>query len=148
MGDSIYDDVVPWNRAAAQYRPRTNAVEQPLNKSVGKYLEEPALHYTAGTKVTKRVADRLGKHGITSAFVHADPIAMEPEMVRGVLGTYSDPDWRTRLSGFYTADAFQKALNRGLSSDTASTSYIPSLTTTASVFGRGLGTTGKYGRST
>lgn len=145
LGDNIYDDVVPWNKMSAEYKPRADAQEHQLNKAVGQYLEEPALHYTPGTRVTKKVAAHLQKHGIDKAIVHPEPIDVEPEMVRGVLGVYHDPDWRTRLSGFYTSSAFEKAVHRGLSSDTNSTSYVPGLTSATNSFGRQLGATGKYG---
>ncbi len=146
LGDNIYDDVVPWNRMSAQYKPRPDAREQQVGKALGQYLEEPALHYTPGTKINKRVAAQLQKHGINAAFVHPEPLEVEPEMVRGVLGVFHDPDWRTRLSGFYTASSFEKSLHRGLTSDTNSTSYVPSLTAATPTFGRELGTTGKYGQ--
>ncbi len=147
LGDNVYDDIVPWNMAVHAYKPRATAQLAPADKQVGKYLDEPALHYTPGTKITNRVATTLKKHGIGDVYGHPEPMDLEPEMVRSVMSVAHDPDWRTRLSGFYTASSFERALHRGLESDTNSTSYVPSLTASPATFGRQLGTTGKYGQS-
>lgn len=146
LGDNVYDDIVPWNTAMHAYRPRATAQRQAPDKLVGKYLEEPALHYTPGTRITNKVAARLKKHGVSDVYAHDEPLDLEPEMVRSVMSVAHDPDWRTRLSGFYTAGSFEKALHRGLSSDTASTSYVPALTAQPQDFGRQLAQTGKYGQ--
>jgi len=144
IGDAIYDDVVPFNALVHNYRPRSGAVEKNLNTALGEYLEEPALHYTPGTQVTHKVAKELGKWGIKSAFTHPEPPDFTPELVRGVHSVYNDPDWKTRLTGFYTSSAFSKALHRGLESDTNSTSYAGAMAAPGTL-GKNLGTTGKYG---
>lgn len=144
VGDAIYGDIVPYDKLMAEYQPRQNALEQDPSKAIGKYLEEPVLHYTPGTRVTRKVADRLKKWGIRNVFTHSDPPPFEPYMVRGVLGVYHDPDWRTRQAGFYTARAFERSLHRGLESDLDSTSFVPNVAQTGT-FGSQLGTQGKYG---
>lgn len=144
VGDAIYGDVVPYGRLAATYEPRPDAKEADPEKLVGNYLEEPALHYTPGTRITKKVAKRLKKWGINGVRAHVDPPAFEPYMVRGLHSVYHDPDWKVRQAGFYTARAFEKSVHRGLESDTQSTSFVPALTT-PKVLGRSLGTLGKYG---
>jgi hypothetical protein len=147
IGDSIYGDTIPYNTLSAQYQPRQDAQETAMGQSaLGRYLEEPALHYTPGTRITKRVADDLKKWGIAKAYTHQDAPDFEPEFVRGVHAVSHDPDWKTRLTGFYTASSFEKALHRGLDSDTESTSYAPAVSTPA-VLGQNLGTTGKYGQA-
>jgi hypothetical protein len=60
------------------------------------------------------------------------------------LSVFHDPDWKTRLSGFYTSRAFKRSLHRGLGSSAESTSYVPSLTAPTNL-GRHLKTLGKYG---
>jgi hypothetical protein len=145
IGDNIYDDIVPYNRLAYNYKPRPTAKENDVKSAIGQYLEEPALHYTPGTRITKRVAQELEKWKIGKVFTNQDPPDFEPYMVRGMLSASNDPDWRTRLGGFYTARSFQKSLHRGLESDTMSTSFVPSLTQPKN-FGRRLETLGKYGK--
>jgi len=146
IGDSVYGDTVPFNRLAYQYKPRPDAREDLLDSSVGRYLEEPALHYTPGTRITKKVAKRLKGYGIVKAMVHSDPPDFEPVMQRSALAVYNDPDWRTQLGGFYTSSAFQKSVERGAISDPASTSFIPAMGK-PSVLGRHLKLTGKYAKA-
>lgn len=145
MGDNIYGDVVPYNTLTSNYQLRPNSRENDPQKVRGQYLEEPVLHYTPGTRVTRKVSDNLKKWGIKKVFTNVDPPDFEPHMVRGLLSTYHDPDWKTRLSGFYTSRAFNRSLHRGLESDTQSTSYVPA-TTTAKHLGKSLSTLGKYGQ--
>ncbi len=143
VGENIYDDVVPYGRLMATYRPRDDAVEFEPKHAVGRYLEEPVLHYTPGTRVTKKIADHLNKWKVKSIFTHDDPPGFEPHMVRGLLSVYHDPDWKTRLGGFYTARAFERSLHRGLESDRQSTSFLPAITQPTG-FGANLQRTGKY----
>jgi len=142
--DNIYGDVVPYGRLMAKYKPRRNAQELPVNKLKDKYLEEPVLHYTPGTRVNSKVIDKLKKYNIRSVYAHDDEPDFEPHMVRGVLSVYNDPDWKTRQAGFYTARAFQKSLHRGAESDTKSTSFVPAFSQPERL-GAQLGELGKYG---
>lgn len=146
IGDNVYDDVVPVNRLISQYKPRPNAKEDSPDMSVNRYLEEPVLHYTPGTRITKRVANHLKKWNIKSVFTHDSPPDFEPQMVRSMYSVFYDPDWRTKLLGFYTSNAFMQSLHRGAESDTASTSYAPALAK-PSVLGRHLSSLGKYGHA-
>jgi len=127
VGDHVYDDVVPFNSLMASYKPRANAGEHNPSKSVGKYLEEPALHYTPGTRITKKVAKDLEKWGIDKVYSHDEEPDFQPHMVRGLYSVYHDPDWKTRQMGFYTSSAFQRSLHRGAESDTKGTSFAPRL---------------------
>lgn len=144
IGDHIVDDIVPFNRLAAQYKPRPNAQLVPASTAAGKYLEEPVLHYTPGTRVNKSVLADLHKWGIKDVTVNDDEPDFQPHMVRGVHSVYNDPDWRTRLSGFYTAEGFKDSVRRGRVSDTNSTSFVPGLTV-GTGFGDQLKQTGQYG---
>jgi DNA-directed RNA polymerase subunit beta' len=145
IGDNVYDDVVPFNRLSSQYKPRANAVDQDPDQAVGQYMEEPALHYTPGTRITKKVAKHLKKWGVKSVFSNKDTPDFEPQMIRSMLGVYHDPDWRTKLLGFYTSAAFTDAVHRGGESDLSSTSYAPALAK-PNVLGRHLSSLGKYGQ--
>ncbi len=144
IGDNIYDDVVPFNRLSASYTPRPTSKQLPVKQLRGKYLEEPVLHYTPGTRVSSKMIDQLKKYNIESVFANDEEPDFEPHMVRSMLSVYHDPDWRTQQMGFYTARAFQKSLHRGATSDTASTSFVPALSE-----GKGFGSTlprsGQYG---
>lgn len=146
IGDNIYDDVVPYNRLTYNYTPRPGAAALSPKKAVGRYLEEPVLHYTPGTQVTRRVAEQLEKWKVGDVYSHEDEPDFEPHMVRGMLSVYHDPDWKTQLAGFYTSRAFQRSLHRGGESDAQSTSFVPGITQPTR-FARNLRTLGKYGET-
>ena len=145
-GDAVVDEVIPYGAVGHDYQPRQGARLVNPGMAQGKYLEEPVLHYTPGTKVTKRVRKDLEKWKIKDVHVHDEAPGFQPFMQRGMLGVYNDPDWQTRLSGFYTTSAFTEAVHRGRESDPNSTSFIPAL-----VQGKGFGTDlkqkGSYGSS-
>jgi DNA-directed RNA polymerase subunit beta' len=144
IGDHVPDDVVSYNQLAHGYKPRPDAKLSSPSSAVGNYLEEPALHYTIGTKVTRKVADHLKRHGIQDVHSHPEPPGFSPHLQRGILGVHSDPDWQTALSGFYTASSFQRNLARGAVSDPNSTSYVPAAAA-GTDFGKHLKETGTYG---
>lgn len=145
-GDNVYDDVVPIGSLLSNYKPRVDAQETDATSAHGQYLDEPVLHYTPGTKITKRVVRDLQKWKIPKIFTHKDPPDFEPEFVRSVYSIYHDPDWRTRISGFYTSSALEKALHKGLKSNPSGTSYMPALGI-GTQFGQQLTTAGKYAQS-
>jgi DNA-directed RNA polymerase subunit beta' len=140
------DEIVPHHTIAAHYEPREGSELVAPGVAVGKYLEEPALHYTPGTRVTKRVKKDLDAWKIKDIRVHREAPGFQPYMQRGMLGVHSDPDWQTRLSGFYTTSAFTEAVHRGRESDPNSTSFVPALVR-GQHFGTDLKQKGSYGVS-
>jgi hypothetical protein len=91
------------------------------------YLEEPVLHYSVGTKITKSVADTMKRYGINNIQAHKEPPPFESEMVRGMANISNDPDWMTRMLGSYQERGFLNSVHRGLASDTSGSSYVPAL---------------------
>jgi DNA-directed RNA polymerase subunit beta' len=144
IGEHVPDDIVGYGQLTHGYKPREDATLQPVRHSIGRYMEEPGLHYGVGTKITKKVAKHLDKHGIADVYSHAEPPGFEPVHQRGLLATHQDPDWQVPLAGFYSSSAFQHSLSRGATSDPNSTSFVPALAR-GKGFGKGLGTTGTYG---
>lgn len=146
FGDHIVDDLVPHGAIAANYKPREGHERMGVGRAHGRYLEEPVLHYTPGTRITRRVVEDLKKWGIKDVDTHDQDPGFEPYMQRGMLGVHQDPDWKTRLAGFYTTSAFTDAVHRGRHSDPNSTSFVPAVAR-----GQGLGqdltTQGTYGAS-
>ena len=128
IGEHVYGDTVPAGMLYARYKPRPDARRVKPDQAVGKYLEEPVLHYTPGTRVNTKVAKQLAKFGISDLDVHDQEPDFRPSMVRSVHSVYHDPDWQTRLGGFYTSSAFQQALHRGATSTVGGTSHLSNLT--------------------
>jgi hypothetical protein len=144
IGDHVPDDVVAFNQLVHNYKPRPDAKLMAPHAAVGRYLEEPALHHTVGTKLTKRVASHLEKHGIRDVYTHEEPPGFEPYMQRAITHGHSDPDWESGLGGFYTSSGFEHNLARGATSTPNSTSFLPALAL-GTDFGKHLKQTGHYG---
>jgi hypothetical protein len=125
--DALPDDIVPYDYIARTYKPREGAFEVEPHKAMNKYLEEHALHFTIGTRITPKVADHLKNFGINKVIVHNDPPPFEPEMIRAMNQPQNDPNWVSRLGGSYLERGLLQATHRGLESNTHSTSFIPSL---------------------
>lgn len=126
-GDYAPDDVVPYSMLERTWQPRPGAVVGNPSTLSNHYLEEPVLHYSIGTKVTKSVAANLQKYGINNVQAHKEPPPFEPEMVRGMANISNDPDWMTRMLGSYQERGFLDSVHRGRASDTAGSSYVPAL---------------------
>ena len=126
-GDYTPDDVVPYSMLERNWRPRDGSVSAAPTTLGNHYLEEPVLHYSIGTKITKSVADNMRKYGINTIQAHKEPPPFQPEMIRGMSNISNDPDWMTRMLGSYQEKGFLNSVHRGLKSDSAGSSYVPAL---------------------
>ncbi|NDC55431.1 MAG: hypothetical protein EBZ69_01150 [Alphaproteobacteria bacterium] len=126
-GDYAPDDVVPYSMVERVWRPRPGSVSGAPPALLNHYLEEPTLHYSVGTKITKTVADNLKKYGINSVQAHKEAPPFQPEMVRGMANISNDQDWMTRMLGSYQEKGFLNSVHRGLSSNESGSSYVPAL---------------------
>jgi hypothetical protein len=115
LGDYLPDQVVSYNAIAKNYKPRANSETIRIDRSLGKYLEEPVLHYTIGTRVTSRVITELKSKGIQSIVVNNNPPNFEPEMVRLLAVPGHVPDWAHNLYATYLERALVDAVNKGTS---------------------------------
>lgn len=126
-GNYTPDQVVPYSAFEREWEPRTGAVSADPASLRGHYLEKPALHYSIGTRITPSVINMFKRYGIKSIQAHKEPPPFEPQMVRGMENISRDQDWMTRMLGSYQQKGFLDSVHRGGSSDTAGSSYVPSL---------------------
>jgi DNA-directed RNA polymerase subunit beta' len=140
-GDYAPNDVVPYSMLERNWQPRQGAVAAAPKTLLGHYLEEPVLHYSVGTRITKSVADTLQKYNVQNVQAHKEPPPFEPEMVRGMANISNDPDWMTRMLGSYQERGLLNSVHKGLASDTNSSSYVPALAR-GEQFGLGGATSG------
>lgn len=141
--DHLIDQTVPFNTLAANYRARETARRVRTKQAVGGYLEEPVLHYTPGTRVTPSIAKQIQEFGVQDVDVNDSPPPFEPRFERLMTNTSHDPDWQTRLGGFYIGRSLRKSVHEGAMSDSKSTSFLPSLAQ-ATTFGKDRERTGRY----
>jgi DNA-directed RNA polymerase subunit beta' len=125
-GDFIPDDVVPYHRLEATWKPREDSYELQTDRAIGKFLEKPVLHYSIGTPIKPSMVKTLQKHGIKSLVVNEAAPPFEPTVVRAVDLMQTDPDWMTRQLGGHGRRSFEEAVMRGRDSDTSGTSYVGS----------------------
>jgi DNA-directed RNA polymerase subunit beta' len=127
VGDWAPDEVVPYQTLERLWQPRAGSVTVTPREAAGHYLERPILHYTIGTKVGPKVAASLAKHGVTTIQAHRDPPPFQPEFIRGASNVSEDLDWFPRFLGSGQQKGLLKAVHRNDTSDTNSTSFVPSL---------------------
>lgn len=126
-GDYAPDEIVPYSMIERTWQPRSGAIVGAPANLTNHYLEEPVLHYSVGTKITKNVAENLKRYGIANVQAHKDAPPFQPEMVRGMANISNDQDWMTRMLGSYQEKGFLNSVHRGLKSDESGSSYVPAL---------------------
>lgn len=126
-GTHLPGDVVTYSSWAYGYKPRTDAARVAPKQAVGQYLEEPALHYTIGTRVTKSVADRLARNGAADVLVHPQPAGASPAMMSVVKTPEYGEDWMARLSSSYLQKRLLEDVHQGAESNIHGTHPIPGI---------------------
>lgn len=127
-GQLLPGDVTTYTNWSYGYKPRKDSVMGNARSLIGKYLEQPVLHYTIGTRITKKVANELDKFGKGSNVIaNANPIEVTPMMQSIVKSTGTDKDWMTRLGTTYLKSRLIDDVQHGSTSDIHSTSPIPGL---------------------
>ncbi len=122
------DEKVPYSDLQRNYEPRPGSQLKTVNRSIsGQYLEKPILHYTIGTRLTPKVIKKLQAAGIKDVISNTEHPGFEPEVVRLLDITNTDPDWKIRMAGFGLKSSFLDAVVKGSESKYKNPSYIPGL---------------------
>jgi len=132
--DALPGDIVEYNSLIRNWKPRKGYAMLSPTSAVGSYLEQPVSHYTIGTPITPKIAQRLKSMGVKSVAAHKQAPPFEPEMNRVMTRLTRSKDWMERLGGSYLSKGLLEATHRGLTSSLDSPSYIPSL-----AFGKDFG---------
>lgn len=126
-GDYLPDDVVSYNSIASSYKPRPDAAVMDSKAAIGSYLEQPILHYSIGTRITKNVADQLGRFGHTRVMVHKQPPPFEPYMVSLREVPQHEKDWMAQLGSSYLKSNLMRNAHIGATSEIHSTHPGPAI---------------------
>ena len=97
IGDYLPDDVVSYGHLMSKYSPPRDTKLVPLKQAAGHYLQQPALHYTIGTRLTPKMTEEIGKLTDHIAVSEVEPDFM-PEMVRLRGAQYNGEDWFQKLT--------------------------------------------------
>lgn len=127
-GDYLPGDSVSYNEVAYSYVPRQDSEMAKPTSAVGRYLEQPALHYTIGTKLTRKMADELDDFGVSQVMSHKNPPGFTPVMER-LRGTPQiiGKDWMAKLQGSNLKANLMKDIQSGSESNIHSTHPVPGL---------------------
>lgn len=115
-GEMLPGDTVTYSRWAWGYRPRPGSTQVSPRQAIGQYLEQPALHYTIGTRVTKKVADELERFKVPTVLSNKSPVGVHPEMQSVVQTTGNTEDWMGRLGTTYLGKRLTEDVQRGAES--------------------------------
>jgi len=126
-GQMLPGDEVSYSRWAWGFKPRPGSVQSAPRQAVGKYLEQPALHYTIGTRVTKKVADELEKFKVPSVLYNEAPPGVHPEMKSIVETTGQTDDWMGRLGTTYIGKRLVEDVQRGAESNSQGLNPYPAV---------------------
>lgn len=112
--------------------------------AVGKYLEQPVLHHTAGTKITPKMAESIASKGYKEVFATDDEPSFRPTFVRLQQVASVDDDWLAGLGGSYLGNRLQKGITRSQDTNIEENIHpVPRLAVGVG-FGDKLDTTGKF----
>lgn len=117
LGDYLPDTIVSYQGIEKNYKPRPSSKEVRIDRAQGKYLEEPVLHLTIGTRLTTQLLALLKRHNVTSVLVNDDPPAFSPVMLRLLDVPGEVPDWAHQMNSSYLEKRLIKGVNEGISSN-------------------------------
>ena len=127
-GSGLPGDIMRYSAWAAGYTPRSDSTHGPVDKTaLGRYLEQPVLHYTIGTRVTPSVLKSLKRHKVEDLTTHAYPPGVVPHMVSIVDAPAYSGDWMARLGTSYLKERLLEDVQRGGHSELHSTNPVPSM---------------------
>jgi len=126
-GDYLPGDVVSHSALSYSYRPRKDAASLNAKQAIGMYLEEPALHYTIGTRLTPNMVKRLELHGYPQVLAHAQPPPFEPYMASLREAPQHEQDWMAQLGSRYLKTNPLKNVHRGATSSPHGLHPVPAI---------------------
>lgn len=126
--NALPDDIVEYDEIVKGYAPRHGAKFLPPKRAVGSYLEQPALHYSIGTRITPRVARNLNTQGVKGVLSHTDLPSFVPEMKRAMESLSHAGNWLTRMGAVHGLKSnLLESVHRGRGAELHGTSFIPAL---------------------
>lgn len=147
LGDWLPDDIVSYNALEANYVPEEDSkyISVKNHDAVNKYLQKPVLHYTIGTKLTKKMVDHIRDSGITDEVLVSDTEpGFEADFVRlREAPTEGETDFIGRGVAPYQKANYIDAAVRGLQSNIKE-NVNPFTRMSQPDFAENIKTTGKF----
>ena len=144
LGDSLPDDVVSYNRLSSKYVPPEDSKELEPRHAHGQYLQVPALHYTIGTRITPKVAQRISDAGFKTIYASPSQPGFAPEMVRLRAAAHVNPDWLASQHTSFLSKQLGDAAVRAEDTDIDANSHFAPRLAVGQGFGANVHETGKF----
>lgn len=142
--DYLPDDVVSYTSFANTYTPPVDTAKTNSLKSVGTYLQNPALHYTIGTRITPSIAKHLDDVGYKDIFTSKDAPTFKPHMVRLRAATHYGTDWLASMHTSYIKKQLNESAIRGEESDIENNIHFAPRLAIGKGFAENIERTGKF----
>lgn len=127
-GEGLPGDVLTYTAWSTGYKPRKSSTfAPPTVASIGKYLEQPVLHYTIGTRITPSVIKTMKKFKVDRMMVNDTRPEVEPFMERIEDSNAEKKDWMARLGTTYLKSRLMEDVARGAESHLHSTEPYPGI---------------------
>ena len=127
-GEGLPGDVLTYTAWSNGFKPRkSSSIVAPSVAAIGKYLEQPVLHYTIGTRVTPSVVRTLKKFKVDKMMINDSQPEVTPFMERIQDSNAEKPDWMARLGTTYLKSRLMEDVARGAESHLHSTEPFPGI---------------------
>ena len=127
-GEGLPGDVLTYTAWSNGFKPRKNSsMVAPTVASIGKYLEQPVLHYTIGTRITPSVIKTMKKFKVGQMMVNDTKPDVTPFMERIEDSNAEKKDWMARLGTTYLKSRLMEDVARGAESHLHSTEPYPGI---------------------
>ena len=120
-------EVVSYNTMASRYRPRQDAALTGPTAAVGSYLEQPVLHYTIGTRITRKIAKDMESFGHDRVLAHKQPPPFTPEMLSLREIPQHERDWVAQLGSSYLRAGLLRNVHLGAESNLHGLHPVPAI---------------------
>lgn len=142
--DFLPDDLVREAEFLRAYKPPKDTEDVRLDKLTGRYLQQPVLHYSVGTRITPKVVSRMRTAGVESALASGTAPTFKPDMQRLRTASHSDRDWLASLSTSYLGKQMVNSAERGDETNIESNYHYAPRLAAGTGFGAEAGVTGKF----
>ena len=145
--DSFYlpDDIIKYNMFQKNYAPRKESKRSKVDAhSKGKWLEQPVLHYTVGTRVSDSMIKRLQDSEISDIYTSDVEPRFKSQMTNLTRANFSSDDWLAKQHTSYLTQNLRDSAIRGEDSDIENNPHFAPRLAIGKNFGRDVRTTGRF----
>lgn len=111
--DMLPDSLMRENEFMAGYKPPEDTKDEAPTSAVGGYLQKPVLHYTTGTRITPKIAERISGVGVTQIPVSRKEPWFKSDMVRLRAASHDSDDWLRSMGTSYLSKQLQQSVEAG-----------------------------------